>query len=186
MPAALTRRRFTVGEYYRMAEAGILRPDERVELIEGEIVTMAAIGSRHASTVMRLNRLLASELGDRTLVLVQAPVRLSDLSEPEPDVALLRPRSDDYASAHPGPDDVLLIVEVAESTVAFDRGMKLRLYAAAGIPEYWIVDLADDRIEVYQQPGATGYRDVRRYRREDTLRAAAFPNVEMAVAAILP
>jgi Uma2 family endonuclease len=186
MPAALTRRRFTVGEYYRMAEAGILRPDERVELIEGEIITMAAIGSRHSATVMRLTRVFSREIGDRTLVLVQGPVRLSDLSEPEPDVALLRPRPDDYASAHPGPDDVLLIVEVADTTVAFDRGTKVRLYAAAGIPEYWIVDLAGDRIEVYREPGAVGYRDVSRLRRDDTLSAAAFPELQIAVGAILP
>jgi Uma2 family endonuclease len=186
MPAALTRRRFTVGEYYRMAEAGILGPDERVELIEGEIVTMAAIGSRHSAAVMRLNHLFSRELGDRVLVLVQAPVRLSDLSEPEPDVALLRPRADHYASAHPGPADVLLLVEVAEATVAFDRGTKLRLYASAEIPEYWIVDITDDRVEVYRKPDAAGYREIHRLRRDDTLYPAAFPELEIAVAAILP
>jgi len=186
MPAALTTRRFTVGEYYRMAEAGILGPEERVELIEGEIITMAAIGSRHSATVMRLTRLFSDEFRRRTLLLVQGPVRLNDLSEPEPDVALLRPRDDDYAAAHPGPADVLLIVEVADSTGAFDRGTKQRLYAAAGIPEYWIVDLADDRIEVYREPGATGYRDVRRFGRADTLHVAAFADVEIAASAILP
>ena len=186
MPAALTRRRFTVGEYYRMAEAGILRPGERVELIEGEIITMAAIGSRHAAVVTRLQRRFERALGDRALVRVQNPVRLSDLSEPEPDVALLRPHADYYASAHPGPADVLLMIEVAETTLAFDRGTKLPLYAIAGIPEYWIVDLGGDRIEVYREPGATGYSDVRRLGRDDTLRVAAFPDYEIAGDAILP
>jgi Uma2 family endonuclease len=186
MSVPLTRRRFTVGEYYRMAETGILGPDERVELIEGEIVTMVAMGSRHAATVTRLTRLFISELGARAHVRAQLPVRLNDLSEPEPDLALVRPRPDDYASAHPGPADVLLIVEVADTTLAFDQKTKLRLYASSGIPEYWIVDLTADRIEVYREPGASGYRDVRRFQRDDTLHAAAFPDVEIAASAILP
>jgi Uma2 family endonuclease len=186
MRAALNRpRRFTVGEYYRMAEVGILAAGERVELIEGEIVTMAAIGSRHAAVVTRLNSFFIRELGERALIRVQNPVRLTDLSEPEPDVALLRPRADDYASAHPGPGDVLLIIEVAETTLAFDRGTKLRLYTAAGIPEYWIVDLTNDHIEVYREPGPGGYGDVRRFGREGRLHAAAFPDVEIAASAIL-
>lgn len=124
MQATLTTRRFNVHEYHRMAEAGILDPTERVELIEGEIVRMAVIGSRHASCVKRLNRLLTPLVGDRALVQIQDPVRLSEISEPEPDVALLRPRADDYASAHPGPADVLLLIEVADTTEGLDRTVK--------------------------------------------------------------
>jgi Uma2 family endonuclease len=186
MLVPLPRRRFTVDEYYRMAEAGILGAGERVELIEGEIIEMAAIGSRHASTVKRLNRLLIWGVGDRGVVQVQDPVRLSDLSEPEPDIAVLRPRVDDYAAAHPVPADVLLIVEVADTTVGFDREEKAPLYALAGIGEYWLVDLDADQIEVYRNPGAEGYRDVHRYASGDSLRPIAFPDLTLPVDAILP
>jgi Uma2 family endonuclease len=186
MLVPLPRRRFTVDEYYRMAEAGILGAGERVELIEGEIIEMAAIGSRHAASVKRLNRLLVRRVGERGVVQVQDPVRLSDLSEPEPDIAVLRPRPDDYAAAHPIPADVLLIVEVADTTVAFDREEKAPLYALAGIGEYWLVDLGADQIEVYRAPSAEGYLDVHSYARGHTLRPTAFPDLALPVDAILP
>jgi Uma2 family endonuclease len=131
MSVPVPKRRFTVDEYYRMAEAGILRPDERVELIEGEIIEMAAIGSRHAAFVKRLNRMLVRGVGARGVVSVQDPVRLSELSEPEPDLAVLEYRADCYAAAHPTPADTLLIVEVADTTLGWDRGRKAPLYAVS-------------------------------------------------------
>jgi len=186
MQAILTTRRFNVDEYYRMAEAGILDPNERVELIEGEIVRMAAIGSRHASCVNRINRLLVPLVGDRALVQIQGPVRLSDMSEPEPDVALLRPRADDYASAHPGPADVLLVIEVADTTEGLDRAVKGPLYARAGIREYWLVDLAGDRITVHRKPGEGGFGRVSVHGRSETVRPEAFPDLEVAISDVLP
>ena len=186
MATRLPTRRFTVDEYYRMADAGILGAQERVELIEGEIIQMAAIGSRHSGVVKRLNRLFSRGLGDAVLVQVQDPVRLSDLSEPEPDIALLRPKPDDYTGAHPGPADTLLIVEVADATVGFDRGIKAPLYAVSGISEYWLVDIAAETIEVYRDPGPTGYREVSKHRRGCVLHPLAFPDFDVPVDAILP
>jgi Uma2 family endonuclease len=139
-----TRRRFTVDEYYCMAEAGILHEDDRVELIEGDIIAMAAIGNRHMSCVKRLNRLFNERLGRRVVVSVQDPIRLSRRTEPQPDVALLRPRDDFYAPGHPGPDDVLLVVEVVDTSLPYDR-RKLRLYARAGIPCVWLAILSSRR-----------------------------------------
>jgi len=131
----VSRWKFTVDEYARMAEAGILGEDDRVELLEGEIVEMAPIGPPHAGCVNRLTRLLTSRLGDRAVVGVQNPIRLGSLSEPQPDLTLLRPRRDLYSEGHPEADDVLLVVEVASSTSAFDRQVKMPLYAQAGIPQ---------------------------------------------------
>ncbi|MEX1257787.1 MAG: Uma2 family endonuclease [Gemmatimonadota bacterium] len=186
MPATLTTRRFTVDEYDRMIEAGILHSGERVELIEGEIVRMAAIGSRHAACVTRLNHIFARELGDRLGVRVQLPVRLSDASEPEPDIAIVRARPDFYADAHPRPDDAFLIVEVSETTVSFDMGGKSALYAAAGIAEYWVVDILADTIFVHRNPAGRSYLGVERHGRGQILRPLAFPDLQMAVDAVLP
>jgi Uma2 family endonuclease len=161
--------RFSVEEYHRMAGAGLFGDDDRVELVEGEIIDMAPIGSRHAACVDRLNRLLVSRLGERAIVRVQSPVRLSDLSEPQPDVAVLAPRRDFYAGAHPGPADVLVVVEVADTTVAWDRGVKVPLYARAGVAEVWLVDLAGETVEVSRQPGAGGYGESHRAGRGDRL-----------------
>jgi Uma2 family endonuclease len=186
MSTTLTTRRFTVEEYYRMAEVGILEPGERVELIEGEIVRMAAIGSPHSGTVIRLNRLLTAGAGDRALVSVQNPVRLGRFSEPQPDVALLRPRDDDYTTAHPGPGEVLLVVEVADTTLDYDREVKAPLYAAAGIPEYWLVNLVDDAVEVYRQPEEGGYRESDRLKDGEVLRLSRLPGLELPVDEVLP
>jgi Uma2 family endonuclease len=154
------RHRLTVSDYYRMAEVGILAPDARVELIEGEIFDMAPPGSLHASTVHRLNKILVHATGDDALVLVQNPVRLSELSEPQPDLALLRDREDFYARKHPGPADVLLVVEVADSSLRFDRETKAALYAAHGIPEMWLVDLRGRRLIRQRAPQEGVYMQV--------------------------
>ncbi|GIX47745.1 MAG: hypothetical protein KatS3mg131_1956 [Candidatus Tectimicrobiota bacterium] len=143
MAVTLPKRRFTVAEYHKLAEAGILSEDERVELIEGEIVAMAPIGSRHAGAVKRLlDQFIPLQAARRVLLSVQDPIRLGEHSEPQPDVALLRPRPDFYAAEHPGPEEVLLVVEVAETSAEYDREVKVPLYARFGVPEVWLVDLA--------------------------------------------
>ena len=141
MTVQVLRRRFTVDEYHRMGQVGILGEDDRVELLEGEIVEMAPIGSRHQATVDRLTRLFSGRMADAVLVRVQGPVRLAEDSEPQPDVTLLRLRDDFYATAHPGPEDVILLVEVSDSSIEYDREVKLPHYARQVIPEVWIVDL---------------------------------------------
>lgn len=183
MPAATTTGCFTVDEYYRMAEVGILEPGEPVELIDGEIVRMAAIGSRHAACVTRLARIFSRAEGVRGIVWIQSPVRLSDRSEPEPNVALVWPRDDDYATAHPGPDDVFLRIEVAGTTVNVDREVKTPLYAQAGIPEHWPVDITADGVQVYRSASAAGYEDVQRQHRLGVLHPTAFPELDVPVAA---
>ena len=185
MAVQLLRRSFTVAEYHRMAEAGILREDDRVELIEGEIVQMTPIGSRHAACVMRLIQLLSRQLGQGVLVNVQNPIRLGEYSEPQPDVTLLRFRPDFYAQSHPGPTDVLLAVEVAETSAVYDRDVKLPLYARAGIPEVWLVDLSAEGMEVHRDPAAQGYRQVRRVGRGERVTPGALPELDLAVDDIL-
>lgn len=184
MGAPPATRRFTVEEYHRMAEAGILGEDDRLELVRGKVVEMEPIGSRHAACVNRLTALF-SPLHDRAVLAVQNPVRLDEESEPEPDLALLRPESDFYAGGHPGPEDVLLVVEVAETSAEYDRDVKLPLYGEAGVPEAWLVDLAGDRILEAREPSADGYRHERALRPGDTIRADAFPELELAVGEIL-
>jgi len=183
---APVRRRFTVDEYHRMAEAGILHEDDRIELIDGEILCVAAIGSRHFASVNAFTGWFATRLAGRVIVSVQNPVRLSSGSEPEPDLALLRPRSDGYASALPGPDDVFLLIEVADTTLRYDRETKLPLYAEAGIPEVWIVDLQRERVLAYREPRAGDYQQVSTVVRGGTLSPAAFSDLTLPVAEILP
>jgi Uma2 family endonuclease len=185
MSVELQRRRFTVGEYYAMADAGILTEDDRVELIEGEIVQMAAIGSHHAACVDRLNRMLVQQAGEAAVVRVQNPVRLSDLTEPQPDFALLRARDDFYAARHPGPADTLLVIEVSHTTLGYDREIKLPLYALAGIPEVWIVNVEDGEVEVYRDPAGPQYRHRETVRPGAVLRPIAMPSVAVKVARIL-
>lgn len=179
------RHRFTVDEYHRMGQAGIFGEDDRVELIDGEIVEMTPIGSRHAACVDRLTRIFVQHLGPRAIVRVQGPIRLGEHSEPQPDLALLRPRGDFYAEAHPEAGDVLLVVEVAETSGPIDRGVKLPLYARAGIPEVWLVDLAGGAIEVHRQPSPRGYQDVQRVGRGQSLSSQAVPGLTLAVEDIL-
>jgi Uma2 family endonuclease len=153
----LQRHRLNVDEYHRMGRAGILPEDSRVELINGEIIDMAPIGSRHAGSVSQLNALLERATGDAAIVWVQNPIALSDHTEPQPDLALLRPREDFYKTAHPGPGDVLLVIEVADTTLAYDRDIKLPLYARASIPEAWLVDLAARTLTRCHEAGPDGY-----------------------------
>jgi Uma2 family endonuclease len=181
---AATRRRFTRAEYYRMAEAGILGEDDRVELIEGEIVQMSPIGRLHRAFVGNLTLLLAVRLASYALVWVQNPIVLTDDTEPQPDLAVLRRRAVPYRVREAHAEDVFLLIEVADSSLAYDRSTKLRLYAAAGIPEYWIVDCTTETVEIYRNPGPEGYRDVTRATGTATLTLQAFPDVELTTAEI--
>ena len=185
MTAAPSPRRFNVEEYYRMGKAGIIGPDERVELIEGAIIQMSPIGSRHASAVTRTARWFDRRVGDRAIVRTQNPVRLSSHSEPEPDVALVGPRADDYSAAHPGPADVLLIIEVADTTLAYDQNTKLPLYAAAGIPEVWIAHLQRDQITAYRNPVSGAYQETVTFGRDGSLAPLPFPDLVIRGADIL-
>jgi len=186
---------FTVGDYHRMAETGVLRPDARVELLDGQVVEMSPIGSRHAGCVNRLTRMLIQALGDRATVAIQNPAVLDDFSEPQPDVAVMRYRPDGYAARHPRAADVLLLIEVmvtsgvtpgrgrlsaggakddgiaasASSGADIDRDVKLPLYARAGIPEVWLVDLDAGAIEIYREPAEEGYAVVRLASQGDTI-----------------
>jgi hypothetical protein len=175
------RRLFTVEEYHRMAEAGILGANERVELIEGEIIEMAPIGPRHAGGVINANRLFITRLGDRAVVSPQNPVVIRPRSEPQPDLLLLRPRAVSYSRELPASHDVLLAVEVADATVRFDRLVKARLYARAGIPEFWLCLAMDGAIEVYRGPGADAYASVTLHGPGQTVSPLAFPDVSFAV-----
>src|ERR1044071_1275575 len=152
MAVAVSKRRFTADDYQRMGQAGILLPEDHVELIDGEVVTMSPIGPRHCAAVDRSNRAFVTGAGDAAIVRVQGSVRLDFYTEPEPDVVLLRPRADFYATRHPGAPEILLIVEVAESSIDYDREVKTSVYARAGVREYWIADLNDDRVFCFSEP----------------------------------
>jgi Uma2 family endonuclease len=173
----IRRHRYTVEDYLRMGEGGILRADDRVELIEGEIVDMAPIGSRHAGKVERLRRILERALGDVVLVFTQNPIVLGPRSALQPDLALLQPRADFYEPAHPGPADVILLVEVADTTQRYDRQVKLPLYARHGVPEVWLVDLEENAIEVFREPSADGYRHAERLADLTAVPVAGLPGV---------
>ena len=151
--------RLTVDDYYRMAEAGVLSPDDRTELIEGEIIDMAPIGSAHADVVMLLTELLMQRVGGSAKVRAQVPVRLSLRSEPQPDLAVVKAKPAGYRRAHPTADDVLLLIEVSDTTLRYDLDVKARLYATHGIPEYWVVDLVANRVWCHRLPSGTRYAE---------------------------
>jgi Uma2 family endonuclease len=180
---ATPRRLLTVDEYHRMGEAGILTEDDRVELIEGELVAMAPIGTEHIAATNALTRLLVLAVGDRGIVSVGNPVRLTRHSEPQPDFSVLKPR-DGYRTTMPRPEDTMLAVEVANTSLEYDRKVKLALYARAGIPEVWIVNLAAEEVEVYRSPAADLYTSVTRACRSDTLTIEALAGVLIPVARI--
>ena len=182
---AARRRPFTVGEYYRMAETAILTEEDRVELIAGQIVAMSPIGSHHAACVDRLNGLLHRQPGSAFIVRVQSPIALDAYSEPEPDLVLLRPRADFYAAAHPSAADVLLAIEVADTSADYDREVKLPLYAQAGIPEVWVIDLQKDRIEVYARPQGGAYQQRVKVAADATFTSPTVVGLELAVAEVL-
>lgn len=179
-----SKRLFTVGEYDRMLATGILHEGESVELIGGEVVRMTSMGARHAAVVFRAGRDLTLGLRDAT-VRIQLPVRLDDWNEPEPDIAVVRPRGDDYMRSHPGPADILLLIEVADRSLAFDQTVKLPLYAASGIPEVWIVNLEQTVVTMCRDPGRTGYGSCRELDPHKRLTPLAFPRFSIGVGGLL-
>ena len=186
MSKVLQQRRFTVDEYHRMADAGILGWDEHLELIAGQIVVREPIGARHAGTVDRLTRLWTARLGERAIVRIQSPVRFAKLrSELQPDVMLLRPRDDFYTASHPVAADVLLLIEVADSSVRLEKRVRIPLYARAGVRETWLCDLVSQRIEVHRQPEGRRYRVIQTLSRGEPLASLAFPDVGLLVENLL-
>lgn len=184
-PLSVIRRRFTVEEYELLVKTGILAEDERVELIEGELVKMSPINLSHVLVVNRLTALLVERLVQRAIVSIQNPVRLSKRTMPQPDVALWRLRDDNYETGLPGPEDVVSIIEVADSSVEYDRRGKSVLYARAGVQEYWVVNLPQKVLEVHRQPREGIYRSILRLTSGDTADLLAFPDVTLPVGAIL-
>ena len=182
----LPLRRFTVDEYYAMAEAGILTEYDRVELIDGVIIEMPPLGSRHIGGVNGFTRELSATVGRRAVVQVQSSVRLDDGTEPLPDLALLRERADLYSSSVAGPEDVLLLIEVADSSVDYDRNEKLPRYARAGIPEVWLTILPERVIEVHTEPAGGRYTQMRTFHPGDTISPNCFPDIVLSVDEILP
>jgi Uma2 family endonuclease len=181
----VARRPLTVAEFHRMGEAGILTEDDRVELIEGQLIAMSPIGSDHSGTVNALTRALVQAVGAQGVVAVQNPVQLDDLSEPQPDFSVLKPRSDDYRKSTPRPDDVLLIIEIAKSSLVYDREVKRALYARHGIPEFWLVNLTGNEVEVCRAPAGDQYRAISHVGRDGVLEPALLPGVAIPVAVIL-
>ena len=179
------RHKLDVSQYHRMGEAGVFEGNERVELIEGEIVEMAPIGGAHAGTTNDLNQMLVVATGDRALVTVGNPVRLDRYNEPQPDFALLRRRADSYRSSHPTAAEVLLLIEVADSSLRYDRKVKLPLYARHGVPELWIVDLEGGTVEVCREPRGDGYAASSHVAPGDVLEPALLPGVRIAVTDII-
>jgi len=177
MTVQLPTHKFTTEQYHLMHEAGIFVEGDRLELINGEIAEMAPIGRKHAVCVTRLNEMFFSRLLGKVQIWSQNPILLDNASEPQPDLAVLKRRDDFYADSLPTPADILLIVEVADSTIANDRDVKMPLYAAAGIPEMWLFDVNRKIIEGYSQPSALGYKRMQRYEENDTFSMLAFPDV---------
>ncbi|MFM7599668.1 MAG: Uma2 family endonuclease [Pseudanabaena sp.] len=182
---SVLKRLFTVKEYDQMAESGVLSDSERVELIRGEIIKMSPIGRRHAACVIRLSDVLTRKLGDRILLSVQNPLDLDNTSKPEPDIVLLKRKSDFYESGLPQPADVFLLIEVADSTIDSDRELKIPLYAEDGITEVWLVDINSACIEVYRNPTAEGYQEILKFYHGQNLSILAFPDVSITVDEIL-
>ena len=180
-----TQHRFSVKEYYRMAETGVLRPDARVELLDGQIIDTSPIGPFHGGVTKRLNRFFTNLGKGQWLVAVQDPVQLDEHSEPEPDLMLLKPAGDDYTTRHPAPEDVYLLIEVADTSLMIDRDEKLPLYGRAGIPEVWIVNLVDQAIEIYREPHFAGYTATKILRAGERACPLAFPDVAVDVAELL-
>lgn len=185
MSVNLAKHYFTVNEYERMGETGVFAPEARVELIEGEIIEMSPIGSRHAACVNLLTKVLNKELGDTAIISTQAPIVLDDFSEPQPDIAVLKFRSDYYREAHPRPHDVLLVIEVSDTTVEYDRHVKIPLYARAGIPEALIFNLPEGEVEYYSQPERGNYHVRKVLKRGEQFESSSAPGLILDVETIL-
>ena len=176
-----TKHRFTIEQYYKMGEVGILGIEQRTELIEGEIIEMSPIGAKHAACLSKLADLLRDRTRNLVLVRQQNPIQLSDRSEPQPDIAVVKKRQDYYLESHPIPTEIFLLIEVADSTLKYDRDVKVPLYAKAGIPELWIANLEAQVFEVYRQPSETGYKQVQIYGKGEVINLQILPDVAISV-----
>lgn len=176
MAVAAPRRRFTADDYQRMGEAGILGKADRVELLDGEIVAMTSIGPRHGASVDRVARALILSLGESAIVRVQGSVRLDAFNEPEPDIVVLKPRADFYASALPGPAEILLLIEVSESSASYDRSVKPSLYARTGVVEYWLADLTAGVVTCHAAPANGTYSELRQVQRGEPMTPLLLPD----------
>jgi Uma2 family endonuclease len=181
---AYRRHRLTVADYHRMGEAGVFAHDARVELIEGEVIDMAPIGSRHAGTLSFLIARFGACLGVHGILWPQNPVVLDFHSEPQPDIAILRPRADFYRLSHPRPNDILLLIEVSETTLRYDQEVKLRLYARADIPEVWIIDLESSVLLVYTEPSGEIYSNRQELSTPGVLAPSALPQAAVDLSAL--
>ena len=185
MSANINRKRFDCDSYLRMAETGILLPTDRVELMDGEILVMSPIGHRHSVAVNAAVQAIIKTVGDRTFLWTQSTLVLDTFVVPEPDLALLKPRDDFYAGKRPGRDDVLLIIEIADSSLEYDTTVKLVTYAILGIPEYWVADLRNNRLLVYSEPDGETYRAVRELRHGEWIAPLALPDCQLPVSLFL-
>ena len=184
--APFTLRLWTVEEYQQMAEAGIFHPEERVELIAGQIIRMIAKGTAHSSAVGRIYKLLENCLGQQAWIRTEHPVELDDFSEPEPDVAVVRLDPLDYADHHPTPSEVYLIIEVADSSLKYERETKAKAYARSGIVDYWVLDVVDRKLHRFGEPTQEGYQSEVILTEEATLSPLQFPNLAIALRDMLP
>ena len=186
MVTETSKRLFTVYEYHRMVDAGILREDDRVELIRGEVIRMSPIGPPHNAAILRANQALARIVGDRALVGIQGSIRLDEYDELQPDIYLLRPKDDFYASGHASAADIFWIIEVADSSLRYDQTVKLELYAETGVPEYWISNIRDQRIIAYSNLQERAYQTVRELKRGEIITPQLLPDCPVPVDVLLP
>jgi Uma2 family endonuclease len=175
---------FTIDQFYKMGEAGVFRPDQRIELIDGELIEMAPIGARHVQAVNRLTRMLVVAYGEGAVVSVQNPVALRPRSLPQPDLAVLRPQANERGHGLPEPPDTLLVIEVADTTIDWDRRVKMSLYARAGVPRAWLVDVGNERVEAYSLPGPDGYADCAIAAHGQSLELPGLPDARVQVTEI--
>ena len=186
MSDKIQRKLFTANDCYRMSEAGILSPEDRVELIRGEILKLSPIGPRHGASVDGATRVMVRLAGDHAIVRVQGTVELDPFCAPQPDIVLLRPRDDFYVGKNPGGADIILIVEVADSSLEYDTTVKVELYAILGVQEYWVADLRNNRLIAYSQPVEDRYQTTREFHRDDTVAPQLLPKCRISVAVLLP
>ena len=185
MSSLITRKRFTVSDFRQMARAGILAHDERVELVHGEILAMSPVGPLHGAAVARAARALIEATGDAAVVWIQSSTRLNDYNAPQPDIAVLKPRDDFYSSRLPEPQDMLLVIEISDSSLAYDRGVKAGLYAEAGIHECWVSDVSGDTLLVYSDPQSGSYRTCTKFGRGDAVSPGLLPGCELDAGILL-
>lgn len=185
MNTAIAVRQISVKDYHHMTKSGILRPDERVELLEGQIIKMAAKGTAHRAAVSRINHLLENRLGDRVLICLQDPIRLNDYSEPEPDIAVVRPDPLYYEDHHPTPAEIFLLIEVADTSLKFDCEVKAPAYSCSGITEYWVLDVSDRKLHVYRSPSANSYQSETILSEALTIAPLAFPECIVTIKELL-